>query len=175
MKKVFSLSLFIFFISYSFGQDLNTLIKLHDVSVALGISTSISIDTTLLTKSKKARFNRKAAEQQLYLLKAAEYYQNKDYESSSYYISKVRINFKSADHNNLKYVIMIGCYARLKDIERTARAFYLGSNFIDPENMRIVREEIKRNFKKVLFDEALSDYFYLHKRKKIIDDIQFIE
>ncbi|MBI4647990.1 MAG: hypothetical protein HY738_15745 [Bacteroidia bacterium] len=153
MKKIFSAFIFLFIVSYSFGQDITTLLKLHDISIALGVANDISI----------------------FLLRAVECYSTKDYETSNYYIKKVVINFSNLDLNNLKFVVLLGSYANLKDVKQTAKYFYIAdkSTLIAPENMEIIRSEIRKNFKKDVFDEALSYYYYYHARLKIIDEIKF--
>lgn len=174
MKNIFSILILLFLTNYSFGQDITTMIKLFDISNTIGITNRISIDTVWL-KSSVENINRKVAEKQLNLLKAAEYYSVKDYENSSYYIKKAALKFKISDYNTLKYIVLIGSYANLKDIKNTAKYFYIvnKTKLIDPENMRIIRGEIRNNFKKINFDEALSDYYYYHERLKIIDEIKF--
>jgi hypothetical protein len=174
MKKLFLVSIIILLFNYSFGQNITTLLKLHDVSIVLGIANITPIDT-LLNKSNIENY--KIAEQQLYLLRAAEYYLNKDYENSGFYIKKVAINFKSIDYNNLKYVVLIGSYAKLKDIKETARYFYIinKSKPVDPENMNLIRSLIGDNFKKDDFDKALAHFYYYHDRLKLINEIKFEE
>ncbi len=176
MKKAFPVLIFILIINYSFGQDMTTLVKLHNVSVALGISNSRPVDT-ILFKSEIQKINRKLTEQQSYLLKAAEYYNAKDYENSREYSRRVVFRFKINEYNNLRYVVLIGSFANLKDIKNTAKFLYIAgkTRLIDPENMVIIREAIRNNFKKDNFDEALSNYFYYHDRMKVLDEIKFNE
>jgi hypothetical protein len=175
MKKTFPVIIFIFIINHSFGQDMTTMIKLHDVSVALGIN-SRPVDT-ILFKSGKQKINRRVTDQQSYLLKAAEYYNAKDYENSHEYIKRVVLRFKIKEYNTLRYILLIGGYANIKDIKNTAKFLYIANKtkFVGPENMNLVREAIRNNFKKDDFDNALSYYFYYHHRMKILDEIKFNE
>jgi hypothetical protein len=174
MKKVISVVVFTLIMQHSFGQDMPTLIKLHDVSTSLGISNSITVDTLLL-KERIDKINNRVAEQQSYLLRAAEFYTKKDYENSIYYIKRVVINFKTIDFNTLKFLLLIGNYANLKDIENTARYFYIvnKSRLIDPENMRAITSAVRDNFSRADFDDALSPYYYYHRRLKMLDAIKF--
>jgi len=176
MKKALPVCIFIFIINYSFGQDMNTLIKLHEVSVALKIVNSTAIDT-ILFKSETRKINRRITDQQALLLKAAEYYYAKDFENAHNYIEKVRIRFKNKEHNTLRYVLLIGSLAYTKDIRNTAKFLYYGNKirYLDPENMNIIREAIRNNFKRENFDDALSYYFYYHHRRQILDEIKFNE
>jgi hypothetical protein len=175
MKKILSVSALVLFMGYSFGQDRMTLLKLHDVSEALGIINSIFVDTMLLYTGIE-RTNKRIAEQHYYLLKAAQYYQLKEYSNSIYYIKKV-INFQSVEYNALKYLVLIGNYASVKDVKNTAKYFYQTnkSRIPDPESMECIRAVIRENFKRDEFSKALSSYYYYHERLKIVDDMRFRE
>ncbi|HJY63831.1 MAG TPA: hypothetical protein VJ455_06725 [Ignavibacteria bacterium] len=149
---------------------------LHDFSISLGSTNSASCDT-LLMKARVGKMDIKISEQLVYLLRAAESYSIKDYENSSYYIQKVRINNRYPEYYNLKLLLFIGNYSNLKDLKNTARYFYIVNKveFIDPYNMKTIRSEIRNNFKKDAFDDALSYYYYYHRRLKLIDEIGFVE
>ena len=102
MKKIFSVFVFIFLISYSFGQDITTSQKLQDIAVLLGVTIHAPNDSMPL-KSRK-RLNYKIVNQQLLLLRAGELYKDKDFINSSFYIKQVRTRFKNNDLNNLKFI-----------------------------------------------------------------------
>jgi hypothetical protein len=174
MKKFSFIYILIYFFNYTYGQDVATLVKLHNISTSLGVTTSISVDT-LIINAKNARINYKVTEQQDLLLRAAEYYSNKDYENAGYYVKRVVLIFKNNDLNNLKYIIQIGSYANLKNIRETAKHFYLARKLkqIAPENMKIIINEIKINFTKDNFMDALANFYYYHKRLAIIDEMKF--
>jgi len=176
MKKIFPVIIFSLLINYSSGQDLTTLMRLNDFSISLGSTDRASVDTSLM-KARIGKMNIKISEQLVYLLRAAEYYSTKDYENSSSYIQKVRINFKYPEYDNLKFLLFIGNYSNLKDLNNAAKYFYIVNKyeFIDPQNMKTMRSEIRNNFKKDDFDDALSYYFYYHQRLKIVDEIEFAE
>jgi len=176
MKKIYSVLLLSLLIDCSFGQDLSTLMRLHDFSISLGSTDNASFDT-LLMKARVGKMDIKTAEQLVYLLRAAEFYSTKDYENSSYYIQKVGINSRYPEYYNLKLLLFIGNYSNLKDIKNTARYYYIVNKAkdIDPNNMKTIRSEIRNNFKKDAFDDALSYYYYYHERLKIIDEIEFAE
>ena len=150
--------------------------KLHDYSVSLGSTNRTSFDT-LLMKARVGKMDIRITEQLVYLLRAAEFYSVGDYENSSYYIHKVGINTRYPEYYNLKLLLFIGNYCHLKDLENTARYFYIvnKSEFMDPYNMKTIRSEISKNFKKKAFDDALSHYFYYHKRLALIEEIGFVE
>lgn len=176
MKKIFSVIIFSLFIGSSFGQDMSTLMRLHDFSISLGSAANVSLDT-LLIKARALKMDIKSTEQLVNLLRAAELYSTMDYESSSYYIKKVVINNRYPEYSNLKFLLLIGNYANLKDIENTAKYFYIVNRleFIDPYNMKTIRSVIRNNFKKDAFNDALSYYYYYHQRIKLIDEIGFVE
>lgn len=168
--------MFSLLIDFSYGQDISTLMRLHNYSVSLGSTSSASFDT-LLMKARVGKMDFRIAEQLVYLLRAAEFYSTRDYENSSYYIQKVGINSRYPEYYNLKLLLFNGNYANLKDLKNTARYFYIvnKAEFIDPYNLKTIRNVIKDNFKKNDFDDALSYYYYYHKRLKIIDEIGFVE
>ncbi len=174
MKKIISVYIFIFLVHYSFGQEIATLLKLHDVSVSLGIINSVSVDTIAI-KARPEKINGRISEQQLFLLRASESYSAKDFENAGYYVKKVVLLFKNNDLNNLKYVIMVGSYANLKDARETAKYFYIVNRTrrLDPENLKIIRKEIRNNFTRDIFEQALSTFYYYHERLRIIDEIKF--
>jgi hypothetical protein len=176
MKKIFSVILFLLMIDCSFGQDISTLMRLHDFSISLGSTNNASFDS-LLMKARVGKMDVKIAEQLVYLLRAAEFYSTKDYGTSSFYIKKVGINYKYPEYYNLKSLLIIGNFAHLKDIENTARHFYIlnKAEYIDPYNLNTIRSIIRKNFNKDTFNDALSHYYYYHQRLKLIDDIGFVE
>ena len=170
MKKAFFLFILISLINLSFGQDMSTELKLHNISVAMGVANSVTNDSMIIKYQKEAQ-------QLSNLLKAAECYTNKDYENCSLYLRSVTRQFKNNDYNNLKYVLQIGCFANLKEAKLTAKYFYLAneSKLVSSENMQLINSEIRKNFKKDIFDEALDSYYYYHARLRIIDEIKFNE
>ena len=172
MKHLFSILIFIFLINYSFGQDLTTFKKLHEGSASLGLSNNSPLDTLVL--SLRIEKNKHRVMEQLYiLLKAAEYYKVKDYQNAAFYIRKVFLRFEATEYNNLKFVVLLGSLCNTKDIEQTAENFYIAnrSKLVDPECIKIINEEIRKNFPKKDFEKALSYYYYYHDRQKIIDGI----
>jgi hypothetical protein len=174
MKKLIPLIFLMLFGFIASAQNISTLIKLSDISNALGMVNNFASDTVLV-KAINAKMKKKAAEQQLFLLRAAEYYKTNDYESAIFYIKKVK-DFDFIDLNNLKYVILVGSYANRKDINNTAKTFYDALKKVDPVNLRLIRAEIKPNFKKKDFDKAFSVYSITTSiREKIIADINFDE
>jgi hypothetical protein len=176
MKKIFSVIIFSLLIDCSFSQDISTLMRLHDFSISLGSTNNASFDT-LLMKARVGKMDIKITEQLVYLLRAAEFYSTRDYENSSYYIKKAGINYRYPEYYNLKFLLVIGNYANLKDLENTARFFYIVNKveFIDPYNLKTIRSFIRNNFKKDAFNDALSHYYYYHQRLKLIDEIGFAE
>src|ERR1035437_299178 len=139
MKKIIAVYIFIFLFHCSFGQEVSTLLKLHDVSVTLGVANNIFVDTMAI-KSQPGKINTRLSDQQMCLLRASESYSAKDFENSSYYIKKVVLLFKNNDLNNLRYVIIIGSYANLKDARETAKYFYIANKTkrMDPESLKII-------------------------------------
>lgn len=176
MKKIYTAILFSLLMSYSYCQDLSTLMKLYDFSVSLGSMNKVPFDT-LLMKARVDKMDKRIAEQLVYLLRAAEFYNLKDYASSSYYIHKVGLNYKYPEYYNLKMLLCIGNYANIKDIENTAKYFYIVNKveFIDPKNRNTIRSVISSNFTKDDFDDALAHYYYYHQRLKLLDEIGFVE
>jgi len=174
IKKIIPVFIFVFLVHYSFGQEVATLLKLHDLSVALGVSNNISIDTFTI-KSRPGKINIRISEQQMFLLRASESYSAKDYENSSFYARKVVLLFENNDLNNLRYVIMVGSLANLKDARETARFFYIANKIkrIDPESLKIIRREIRNNFTRDIFEKALSTFYYYHDRLRMLDEIKF--
>jgi hypothetical protein len=174
MKKIFSFFLFILLHNYSFGQDTIMSEKIHSLSTLLG-NDKIDSSDTVSVKRKKTNINYREAGHLSNLLKAAEYYNTRDYENSGFYIQKVRYKFRMNEFNNLMYTVMIGTFANEKDIKKTAKYFYVlrKSKFVDPECMQVINEAIRTNFTKENFDIALSPYYYYHNRQKIIDKIKF--
>jgi hypothetical protein len=172
MKNYIFLFLFLLLIQSSFSQDVATLIKLHELSVNLGIKNSISIDTMLIN-SRNEKINRRVSEQQLLLLKASEYYLNGDYENSLFFIKQAEIRFRNNDLNNLKYFVYIGSCAHLNLPVEAAKFYYIANNTdcIDPVNMIAIKNEIKNTISKELFERGLSRYYYYHKRMNILEDI----
>lgn len=176
MKKISSALIGIFLISNLFGQDITTLTKLHDISESLGIANTISIDSVIIF-AKKEKVSVKVLEPKLFLLRAAEYYSNKDYENSIFYIKKIRGYFRFIDYNNLKYAVLIGSYANMKDINNTAMYLYIvrRNQFVDPKTTQIIQTSIRNNFTKDNFEKVLSYYFYYHERQKVMSEIKFDE
>ena len=118
MKKIFSVIIFSLLIDCSFGQDIihpdeiEVIFQFHWAAL-----TVLPVDT-LLMKARAGKMNIKISEQLVYLLRAAEFYSTRDYENSSYYIQKVRINFRYPEYYNLKLLLFIGNYSNLKDLEK---------------------------------------------------------
>ncbi len=171
-KRIFFISLiFTFLQGNSFGQDINTLIKLNRACIQLG-STGLPQDSLQVDVSL-AKINFKMATHLVLLLKSAEYYLSKDYPQSDYYIKQVRMNFRHKEYNNLKFLLMICNYAHTGDIKETARHYYIIKkiNLMEPGNMKIIHKEIAGNLERVPFDDALSHYFYYHQRLNILDEI----
>jgi hypothetical protein len=71
MKQLVLLVTIIIAVFNLHGQDLNTTIQLHEISLKLNIPNSISIDTVLI-KSSGYKANLLITEQMLYLLRSAE-------------------------------------------------------------------------------------------------------
>jgi hypothetical protein len=176
MKRIYSVLLFSLLIDCSFGQDLSTLMKLHDFSISLGSTNSASFDT-LMMKARAGNMDIKIAVQLVYLLRAAEFYSNRDYENSSFYIQKVGISSRYPEYYNLKFLLLFGNYCNLKDIKNTARYYYIlkKSKDIDPYNMKTIRSLIRNSFKKDAFDDEFSHYYYYHEKLRVIDEIEFAE
>jgi hypothetical protein len=132
----------------------------------------VTIDT-MPTSAYQADFNYRVYERETYLLKAAEFYNLKDYVNSSLYITKSRTNFRNRDLTNLSFVLLIGSYSNLKEIAFAAKYFYIAvrKRQLYPENMELVRAGIRSNFSRRDFDDALSTYFYYHDRQRILQDI----
>jgi hypothetical protein len=175
MKSKILVILFSLLINYSFGQDLNTLMKLHDYSLAFGC-TNIAADT-LLMKARIGKMHIKTAEQLIYLLRAAEHYTIKDYENSKLFIQKIGNTLRYPEYDNLKFFLQIGIYSNLKDIENTAKHFYIVSKYVylDSNNLESIRNEIRNNYKRDSFDYSLSFYYYYHQRMKILNEIGFTD
>lgn len=175
MKNILPAFILLFLSNLSSGQEVPTAVKLFRISISLGVTNRISVDT-LPGSSNQIWINNRESAAQSILLKAAESYKAKDYENSNNY-SKKAGRLSNTDLFNLKYVILIGSFANLKDVKQTAKYFYIAdkTNLIDPENMKIIRKEIRLNFKRDIFDEALSYYYYYHARLRILDEIKFDE
>jgi cobalamin biosynthesis Mg chelatase CobN len=74
----------------------------------------------------------------------------------------------------LKYVVLVGSYANLKDTKRATRGFYDANKIVDPVNMRLIRNEIRKNIDKGGFEEELKkSLFDPEERKKITEKINF--
>jgi hypothetical protein len=172
MKKYILPFIFLLFIQSLFAQDIATLTKLHAASGKLGIRNNISIDTMLINTGYE-KISRRVSEQQLLLLKATEYYLNEDYENSLYYIKKVEFRFRNNDLNCLQYLVYIGSFAHLNLPVAAAKFYYIANrlNTVDPENMEIIKTEIKNTLTKESFELGLSRYYYYHQRVKILEDI----
>jgi hypothetical protein len=175
MKKVFFVLLFSLLMNYSFGQELTTLLRLNDFFLSLGSTGDNTVDTLLL-KARAGKMNLRMAEQIVYLLRAAESYSNRDFETSIYYIRKVDL-FPYPEYNNLKFLILVGGYANRKDLENTAKAYYLINKEkpIDHYNLATIGKEIGKNYTREAFNDELAHYFYYHQRLKILDGIEFTE
>lgn len=174
MKKAGLLLLGIFLTACLFGQDTASLIKLQEYSYKLGIKKDLIRDTSEFLV-KKEIIGSRAAQRNLYLLRAAESYYIEDYENSFYYIRKVKARFYDIDFNNIRFLILIGNFANLKDIKNTAGYYYFihETDIIEPVVRRIIQGEIRKNFRRTDFDHALSTYYYYHKRQRILDEINF--
>lgn len=176
MKKAFFVFILNFLFNLSFGQDISTELKLHNISVAIGVANSVTNDSMRI-KYPKEEIGYKEAQQLSKLLKAAECYNNKDYENCSLYLRSVAIKFKNNDYNNLKYFLQISCFANLQEAKLAAKYFYVAnkSKLVSSENMQLINSEIRKNFTKDIFDDALDNYYYYHARFKIIAEIKFNE
>jgi hypothetical protein len=172
MKRLFTGLILAFMVSHSFCQDINTLVKLNRMCVQLGSSRRLPADSLQLQLSL-SKINIKTAQHLDLLLKAAENYLLKDYEHSSYYIQLVHMNFRNPEYNNLKLLLMICNFAHEKNIQETARHYYIIKkiNLMEPGNMEFIHNEIAGNFERASFDKALSQFFYYHQRLKILDTI----
>ena len=172
MKKVFFLFISLFLARSSFGQEIATMVKLYEISTALGVTNSNPLDTIFISL-KRVNIDQDVSEQQLHLLKASEYYRNKDYVNSLYFCRKVEKTFENNDLNVLRNLVLIGSFARLKDTDGAADSFYEmeRSETVDPNNMKLIYSEIKNQFPKEYFTKVLSGYFYYHKRLRIIGEI----
>lgn len=136
-------------LSFSCFSQIETLIRLHQISIGLGLINDITSDTNLV-KSNNQKIKKREEQKQLYLLRSAEYYKSKDFESSIFYIKKVK-DFEHIDLNNLKYVIKVGSYANTKDLYNTIRNYVIAKRIVDPVNLRLIKNEIKNNFTKEEF------------------------
>ncbi len=176
MKKIYVAILFSLLMNFTYCQELSTLMKLHDFCISLGSMNKVPFDT-LLMKARVGKMDPRIAGQLVYLLRAAEFYSLKDYANSSYYIQKVGLNYKYSEYYNLKMLISIGNYAHTKDIENTAKYFYIVNKveYIDPKNLNTIRSIIASNFTKNEFNDALAHYYYYHQRLKHLDEIGFVE
>jgi hypothetical protein len=154
------------------SQEIPTLGKLYDISSKLGVRCLERTDTAL-TSSYRGDFNYRLSEREKYLLKAAEFYNLKDYDNANLYSKMSRFNFRNKDLLNLSFVLLIGSYSNLKEIRPTSKYFYIAvrKKHIYPENMELIREAVRSNFSRSDFDDALSPYFYYHDRLRILQDI----
>lgn len=174
MRKILPL-LTIFIISFSTNaQDFNTVIKLHNISLKLGIPNDITIDTAII-KSTGYKANLTITEQMLYLLRSAECYMQGDFENSAFYARKVNHRFKNPDINTLKYFLLLSGYASTKDTEKSAYYYYevIQSQILPPNCLQKINGEIAKHYNRSEFDNALAPYFYYHQRQVILDGIKF--
>jgi hypothetical protein len=172
MKRLLSAVFFTFLISFCFGQDINTLIKLNDACVQLGSTRKVPADKLQLEESLY-KINAKMAQHMELLLKAAEYYLSGDYEHSDYYIKLVRMNFRNMEYNNLKLLLLTCNFAHNGDVKNAARHYYIirKTDQMEQGNMEFIYKEIAGNLTREAFDNELSHYFYYHQRLKILDTI----
>jgi len=174
MKQLVLLVTIIIAVFNLHGQDLNTTIQLHEISLKLNIPNSISIDTVLI-KSSGYKANLLITEQMLYLLRSAECYLQGDFDNSAFYIRKVTFRFKNPDFNTLKYFLLLSGYASTKDTDKTAYYYYdvIQSQILPPDCMQKINIEIAKHYNRNEFDDALAPYFYYHQRQAILDGIKF--
>lgn len=173
MKKILHVVLFILLINCSFGQEMNTLMKLHELSISLGCAENGEYDT-LFIKARVGKMDIRITEQLLYLIRAAELYNASDYQNSILYLRKVGINYRYPEYYNLKMLLYIRNFANLKDLENTARYFYIvNKGSVYPYNMTTMRSIIRNNFTRNEFDDELSHYYYYHRRLKLLEEIGY--
>jgi hypothetical protein len=171
-KRITSVIGLIFLANILHSQEIPTLRKLYDISIKLGV-TYMTIADTIRSSPSQAGFNYLLTEREKSLLKAAEFYLQKDYSSAVLYSKKSRNNFRNKDLANLSFVLLIGSYSNLKEIKLAAKYLYIAirKKQIYSENMEVIRAGIRSNFSRHDFDDALSTYFYYHDRQRILQEI----
>jgi hypothetical protein len=176
MKNFMAAVLLSFSMNSTFAQEINTLLKLENLSAKLGNTPGLPVDTLLL-ESRAGIANYKMADQLAFLLSSAEYYSVGDYHNSMYYLKKVVLKFKNDDYNSLKCLLLIGNASNLKDIKETARYYYMMCKLKcqNPKSLTTIGQIIRNNFDRNSFDEELSRYFYYHQRLRILNEIGFAE
>jgi hypothetical protein len=176
MKKLIFICILVNLINHSSGQDYASFAKFCKLASAFGIPNNLDKDTIII-RTYTCTANVRLAEQMTCFLAAAECYARHDYENSFFYIHKVSSNFRDRDLKALKYFLVMVNYANAKNIGKTAAYYYIidGHQILPPESWNLVKADIARNFKRADFDEALSRYYYYHKRQAILDDIKFVE
>lgn len=170
MKLILVCALFITSSSI-FAQSINTLVRLHRISEGVGIVNSVVNDTAIIAK-RKIKQKRKYEEQQLCLLRATEYFSTEDYESSLFYIKRVK-KLKSIDMINIKYVVLVCSYARMEDLYNASKFYIEAVNKVDPVNLRLIKKTVGECFTKVVFEKAMRKIVGRSYAKKLIEEIHF--
>lgn len=171
-KRIASFIVFIFLANILHSQAIPTLRKLYDISAKLGV-TCMATPDTIRSLTSQADLNYSLSEREKSLLRAAEFYLQKDFGSALLYSKKSRINFRNVDLANLSFVLLIGSYSYLKEIKLTAKYLYIAirKKQMYSENMELIRASIRSNFSRHDFDDALSTFFYYHDRQRILQEI----
>lgn len=146
--------IFALFTSFIYAIDTNPQTEILRQISEISRSVGLIMNDTLIQQEISEKQQTKLK----YLYRATEYYKNEDYESSLFYIKKVN-DFRNIDLNNLKYVIKVGSYAKIKDINNTIRYHFSAFKKIDPENMRIIRKIIADNFSAEIYYDQMDHYF----------------
>jgi hypothetical protein len=170
MKKLFLASLFFFFITYVFGQDTATVIKIHELSEKIGFTNTMTLDSLhkILNHQKSKKKTRIMCDN---LYKALEFYCNKDYETALHFVSRVSYRTRIRDYRDLRYVIFFGCYVHLKNSNRYTKMYTIMNDrkFLHPNNMQLVQNIIRENHTNVYSQDTTS----VIKLREFIEKIGF--
>ena len=127
---------------------------------------------TLELESRVNNLPVKTTERLINLLRASEFYIEGDYSSSLYYVRRASVS-GYPEYSNLKYLLLIGSYGHLNDIENTVKNLYIMNNEdqVDPYTLKTIFKTIGGLFSKEDLSKEMASYFYYHKRMQLLSEI----
>jgi hypothetical protein len=172
MKKFLSLLAFLLLLQGTYGQDISIMLKLYDLSEKLGTSPKTQVDTQYL-KAVKTLMSLRTENQLELLWKSGQYFLNHEYVHMGFYIRQVDENFKEPEFRKIKLLLVLFTYANEQEALRTAKCYSLArkDKLMEKGNFEIIDQQIRDNFDRETFEDALSHYYSSRDRKKILEEI----